>query len=46
MLVKNLLVWLISSPPLKKKKLALSDVSSKHLRAIVQAIVDFLSGER
>jgi hypothetical protein len=41
MLVKNLPAWLISPPPLEKKKLAPSDVSSKYLRAIVRAIVDF-----
>jgi hypothetical protein len=41
MLVKNFLAWLISPPPLEKKKLALSDVSSEYLRAMVQAIVDF-----
>jgi hypothetical protein len=41
MLVKNLPAWLISPPPLEKKKLAPSDVSSKCLRAMVRAIVDF-----
>ena len=41
MLVKNLPAWLISPPPLEKKKLAPSAFSSKYPRAIVRAIVDF-----
>jgi hypothetical protein len=40
-LVKNLLAWLTSPPPLKKKKLAPRRSSSKYLRAIVRVIVDF-----
>jgi hypothetical protein len=40
-LVKNLPAWLTSPPPLEKKKLALRRSSSKYLRAIVRAIVDF-----
>jgi hypothetical protein len=41
-LIKNLLAWLTSPPPLKKKKLALRRSSLKYLRAIIRAIVDFL----
>jgi len=40
-LVKNLSAWLTSPPPLEKKKLAPRRSSSRYLRAIGRAIVDF-----
>ena len=40
-LVKNLPVWLISLPPLKKKKLAPRRSFLQYLLAMVRAIVDF-----
>lgn len=41
-LIKNLLVWLTSLLPLKKKKLALRRSSLQYLYVIVRVIVDFL----